>query len=68
MRNGLRYNIDLHQVERQGWNVCLGSEADLAPATSYVRFVPTTEVGRDCSERSVRAQLFEALLDHFPIT
>jgi hypothetical protein len=29
MRNGLRYNIDLHQVERQGWNVCLGSKADV---------------------------------------
>ena len=47
MRNGLRYNIDLHQVERQGMNVCLGSEANSLRRTLRRPLHPQK---RTCSE------------------
>ena len=44
MRNDLRYDIDLHQVKRQGRNVCLGSEADIPRANEIVCSVPKADI------------------------
>ena len=52
MRNDLRYDIDLHQVKRQGRNVCLGSVADIATIAELVRFVPIADTRRPSTRAS----------------